>query len=122
MKMKDVFNYVCDNCINEIDEAYSIERLNKELKMESRFDKKLIDEIVKSNSNGLVRYVSGENGIALYKICNKQKDNCQNTMLAVKYEDNDMYARTFIEYLMCCETTKQIEHCLGDELSKGFDL
>ena len=122
MKMKDIYSCLCYQCIQEINESYSIERLNKELKMDSMIDKHLIDDIIKSNINFIVRGLSDEAGKALYKICEKQKVNSQNTMLAVKYEDNDMYARSFVEYLVCCETVKQIEECLGEDLIQGWDL
>ena len=98
MDYNKLFKKISDEVLNAINEKYTMDRLNNELKMDMPFDSVLLCNLVHDNCKEVLSALTDEQKEGFSKFCEDNKENCKNTMLATKYEDGNLFAISFVEY------------------------
>ena len=109
---------IIDEVVKGVNKKYPIEKLDRELKMDISINKELLQKTINDIIEHILNVLKIEQKEKFIEYCEKTNQNNVNVMLAVKYEDNNMYARSFVEYKACNEICKYLQNELDKNTKK----
>ena len=101
MKCDELYQTLNQYVLDDVKKEYPISELDHDLKYDSPINKQVIDEAIESNCAPVLHEFDDEQRRIFERYCQKMEENSKNTMLDTKYEDNNMYAISYLEHRTC---------------------
>ena len=101
MKCDELYNTLNKNVLDDVKKEYPISELDNDLKYDMPIKNNVIDKAIESNCAPVLHKLNDDQRRIFQRYCENMQENSKNTMLVTKYQDNNLYALSYIEYKTC---------------------